>query len=78
MSKNGTRPSQADILNLISSDVKALSEIGFEAMGIFRSQINLLLGCSYIWFLLGKPNCEDLCTDSHEAPQACGVLQLWW
>ena len=52
---NESQSTQADILNLISSDATAVSDIGLKLMEICRSQIDMLLGCSYIWFLLGEP-----------------------
>ena len=45
---------RADILNLISSDALALSRIGVRVVILFCTQIEMAVGCSYIWFLLGQ------------------------
>lgn len=45
--------SKADILNLISSDTSALAQIGFVFVRFFRLALELFLGCSFVWLLLG-------------------------
>lgn len=45
--------SSADILNLISIDVEATAELVFTFLGIFRNLIEMLVGASYVWILLG-------------------------
>jgi hypothetical protein len=45
---------KADILNLISSDTSALSRIGWTGINLFRAIVELFLGCSYVWILLGR------------------------
>jgi hypothetical protein len=49
-----TATTKADILNLISSDTTAVSNIGIAFIHIVRSFVDLFLGCAYIWLLLGK------------------------
>ena len=51
---------RADILNLISSDTSALSEVAFTVISLFRAQIEMLIGCTYVWYLLGEPVCMTL------------------
>jgi hypothetical protein len=51
---------KADILNLISTDASAVAKIGWKFIAIFRSQLEMLLGCTYVWFLLGK-SLTDVC-----------------
>jgi hypothetical protein len=45
---------KADILNLISIDAPAVAQIGWDIVVLFRSQMEMFLGCTYVWFLLGK------------------------
>ncbi len=44
---------KVDILNLISSDTAALSRIGWTSVSLIRAFVELFLGCSYVWILLG-------------------------
>ena len=44
---------KADILNLISSDSTALSNIGWTLLELIRSQTEMVIGCLYVWYLLG-------------------------
>lgn len=45
---------KADILNLISTDTAAIARIGFTFTGMIRAFVEMLLGCSYVWILLGE------------------------
>ena len=53
-SKVKVSQSKADILNLISSDSTALARIGWTFIGLWSAQLELVLGASYVWYLLGK------------------------
>jgi hypothetical protein len=45
---------KADILNLISSDTTAVSRIGIDFVQFFCGFLELALGGSYVWLLLGE------------------------
>jgi hypothetical protein len=64
--------SKADILNLISSDVTSLGSIGFTFSNLLSSQVEMLLGGIYVWFLLGKFTVSCWETDNAE------VLRYFW
>lgn len=53
--------SKADELNLLTVDAEAVSKIGFTLLKLFRCQLELLLGASYIWILLGKLSYYNFC-----------------
>lgn len=53
-SKEGDIYSKADIMNLISSDTQSMAEIAFTFLGLFKIQLNMLLGFAFIWYLLGE------------------------
>lgn len=47
--------SKADILNLISSDVKKVEDLPYTLTNFSRLVLQLTIGCVYIWGILGKP-----------------------
>ena len=61
---------KADILNLISSDASAVSRLGWTAIGLVNKCIELALGCSYIWILLGPSGFYGLATLAVTFPPA--------
>lgn len=55
---------KADILNLISSDTTALARVGWTFISLFKACIELFLGMSYVWLLLGGPIIPSLANQS--------------
>jgi hypothetical protein len=49
----GIKHTKADILNLISSDAVSLAKIGLFFPKIFRCLVETMLGCAFVWYLLG-------------------------
>lgn len=46
--------SKAEILNLISSDVNDVEDLPYSMTNIFRLAVQLVIGCTYIWAILGE------------------------
>ncbi|TYJ54700.1 hypothetical protein B9479_004639 [Cryptococcus floricola] len=67
---------KADILNLISSDASSVQRIGWTFTGIFRSLVEMCLGCSYVWLLLGPSGLWGLATLIITCPPAY-ILTKW-
>ncbi|WVQ75089.1 hypothetical protein IAR50_004698 [Cryptococcus sp. DSM 104548] len=67
---------KADILNLISSDASSVQRIGWTFTGLFRSLVEMCLGCSYVWVLLGPSGLWGLATLIITCPPAY-LLTKW-
>ena len=68
--------SRADILNLISTDSRAIGQLGWTFVGLAYSLIELLLGCSYVWYLLGPSGFIGLSTLLFTFPPAYLLTKL--
>ncbi|OXB36983.1 ABC transporter ABCC.6 [Cryptococcus neoformans] len=67
---------KADILNLISSDASSVQRIGWTFTNLFRSAVEMALGCSYVWILLGPSGLWGLSTLILTCPSAY-LLTKW-
>ncbi|WVN87012.1 uncharacterized protein L203_102188 [Cryptococcus depauperatus CBS 7841] len=67
---------KADILNLISSDTTSVSGVGWVATEILRSLTEAILGCTYVWILLGPSSIWGLSTLLLTCPPAY-LLTKW-
>lgn len=54
ISNTDTAHSKADILNLISSDVREVEDLPYALTNFARLFLQLAIGCTYIWAILGK------------------------
>jgi len=50
----GARHTRADILNLISGDNARLSRIGWTIADLIKTATQMIVGCTYVWHLLGE------------------------
>jgi hypothetical protein len=53
-SKTKIAHSKADVLNLMSNDLADVSEIGRHLLGMLSTLIEVIVGCAYIYQLMGK------------------------
>ncbi|KGB78045.2 ABC transporter ABCC.6 [Cryptococcus deuterogattii R265] len=67
---------KADILNLISSDASSVQRVGWTFTNLFRSAVEMALGCSYVWILLGPSGIWGLSTLILTCPPAY-LLTKW-
>nr|KIR85754.1 ABC transporter ABCC.6 [Cryptococcus tetragattii IND107] len=67
---------KADILNLISSDASSVQRVGWTFTNLFRSAVEMALGCSYVWILLGPSGLWGLSTLILTCPPAY-LLTKW-
>ncbi|ADV22353.1 ABC transporter ABCC.6, putative [Cryptococcus gattii WM276] len=67
---------KADILNLISSDASSVQRVGWTFTNLFRSAVEMGLGCSYVWILLGPSGLCGLSTLILTCPPAY-LLTRW-
>ncbi|KIR56525.1 ABC transporter ABCC.6 [Cryptococcus gattii Ru294] len=67
---------KADILNLISSDASSVQRVGWTFTNLFRSAVEMALGCSYVWILLGPSGLWGLSTLILTCPPAY-LLTRW-
>ena len=58
--------SKADILNLASSDTDAVADLGLTITSLVHKQLLMILGISYIWFLLGE--FSSTLSEGHQTP----------
>ncbi|WVQ96554.1 hypothetical protein IAU59_003659 [Kwoniella sp. CBS 9459] len=68
--------SKAEILNLISSDASSVQRIGWTFTELLRAALELILGCTYVWFLLGPSGMWGLVTLLFTCPPAY-LLTKW-
>ena len=71
---NKVAEAKADILNLISSDSAALAEVGWTFVELFRAQLEMFFGCTYVWVLLGM--CSWLQAANFQDPLVFGAWRL--
>ncbi|KAL7420090.1 hypothetical protein Q5752_005055 [Cryptotrichosporon argae] len=68
--------SKADLLNLISVDALRLATMPFDLVDLAFNQLQMLCGCTYVWFLLGWSGAAGLATVALIYPLAY-LLSRW-
>ncbi|ORX37959.1 P-loop containing nucleoside triphosphate hydrolase protein [Kockovaella imperatae] len=67
---------KADILNLISSDSSALARLGWTVARMIKFQVEMVIGCLFVWYLLGPSGLWGLLTLLLTYPPAYFLTKL--